>query len=39
MAHEELNYIKVFVANKTAQYGWYAAIVLMIVGTVALCAQ
>ncbi len=39
MAHEELNYIKVFVADKTAQYGWYAAIVLMIIGTFALCAQ
>ncbi|ERM57920.1 hypothetical protein F0Z19_3570 [Vibrio cyclitrophicus] len=39
MAHEEINYIKVFVANKTAQYGWYTAIVLMIIGTVALCAQ
>lgn len=39
MAHEEINYIKVFVADKTAQYGWYAAIVLMVIGTVALCIQ
>ncbi|MDN3701913.1 thiamine-phosphate diphosphorylase [Vibrio artabrorum] len=36
-AHEEINYIKVFVADKTSQYGWYATIVLMIIGIFALC--
>ena len=39
MAHEEINYIKIFVADKTSQYGWYAAIALMSIGTIALCIQ
>jgi len=39
MAHEEVNYIKVFVADNKAQIGWYIAIALMIAGTVALCMQ
>lgn len=36
MANEEINYIKIHVADKSAQYFWYAAIVLMIGGTIAL---
>lgn len=39
MAHEEVNYIKIFVADNKTQIGWYVAIALMIVGTIALCAQ
>ena len=37
MANEEINFIKVHVADNKTQYFWYATIVLMIAGTIALC--
>jgi hypothetical protein len=39
MAHEEVNYIKIFVADNKVQIGWYIAIALTIAGTIALCMQ
>ncbi|WP_167469903.1 thiamine-phosphate diphosphorylase [Vibrio aquaticus] len=37
LANEEINFIKVHVADNKSQYFWYATIVLMIAGTLALC--
>lgn len=36
-ANEEISYIKGNVADATAQYFWYGAIALMVVGTLAIC--
>ncbi|MFM2589648.1 thiamine-phosphate diphosphorylase [Vibrio sp. TBV020] len=37
MANEEINFIKVHVADNKSQYFWYATIALMVAGTIALC--
>lgn len=36
-ANEEINYIKGNVADTASQYFWYAMIVLMVAGTIAIC--
>ncbi|WP_240495640.1 thiamine-phosphate diphosphorylase [Vibrio barjaei] len=37
MAKDEINYIRINVADQKTQFVWYAIITLMVAGTVAIC--